>query len=115
MDEIIALLKTGRRRLTEGGWIQGAFEAGGKYCSLGSIRAVPHVFLNARTGEFAVYWAARNALHATLEKRDQLPAHDDLGFGGSVAWWNDRPERTKEEVIQLFDETIERLERGSAD
>lgn len=71
--------------LEQKGWCQGAFVSNGRHCAMGALREVYPDDLEL--------WKAQGKMLSALE-----PSYS------SVTWWNDRPERTKEEVIAKLKE-----------
>lgn len=75
--------------LEEKGWCQHyPVDMEGRMCAVGAIRA-------ASEGQEQGYFASRVAVKA------QQAVEKAIG-GDFISRWNDRPERTKDEVIALF-------------
>jgi hypothetical protein len=85
-DEIIQVLRKARDLLVREGWVQGERHSADGYCLLGALEACgrPHDD------------APGQALRLTL--------------GHSIMMWNDAPRRTVDDVLNLIDRTIERLD-----
>jgi hypothetical protein len=81
------VLKEARRLIEEEGWTQGAFHNSRGYCLVGAVEEATGY--SDFGGE--VVWEL------------------DLQLGDNVLYWNDKPGRTKEEVVSLLDRTIEKL------
>lgn len=93
MSDVIEILKIGKNRLLTEGWCQfSIIDTSGKHCVLGAIMYGDDTSLHV---------AAAAALRKTLRTR---------GDNRSVACFNDAPDRAKEEVIELFNDTISVLE-----
>lgn len=124
-DEVGDLLREARELMNDSGahWTQGFYESpivedglivGHKYCSLGAIRK-----LTDKEGRGDGYVLRRAAVIAlgNDERIDPYMTPGQLG-DYDLAWsrvlhWNDAPERTWEEVEQVFRETEERVRASS--
>lgn len=73
-----------------GGWIQGNAELNGSYCLTGALNKVCEII----DGE-EIYWDLLQDVRRVI--------------GRHLPTWNDTPGRTQAEVIDLLDETIQRL------
>lgn len=100
------VLRRVRERLTpDGAWCQGIFSGvrdGKRSHCLASAMAVGHIDYGCFSGCFCPYCSAvgaiRNEVHAI---------HPDLLV------WNDAPERTQAEVLDLLDRAIVAIEAGA--
>ena len=85
LSPITKTLMKGRKRI-EAGWCQGAFRMGGAVCAVGAVSEDP---------DDPVVSTALKVLESA--------------FGSAVTdipEWNDSPDRTKEEVLALYDRAI---------
>lgn len=126
--EILSLLHNGRHLLKAVGWCQGAVSAirieggdqGTHYepvpleapaidalCAIGAVRRAAYDIRSAggnpRVG--AAQGAAMIALEVMID-----PHGYDADRHNALWEWNDAPERTREDVLALFDRTIEMIE-----
>lgn len=87
---VLDVLKEGRRRLVEAGWVQ---------------------WRNVAENEDGriVGYCAFGAVNQDREARELL--ENDLWK--NLSTWNDQGHRTKEEVVALFDRVIQKLEVGT--
>lgn len=76
------------KKLVEGGWCQKSFHEGDSYCAMGALMAVETV----RHSDYGFLLEAING-------------SDRFNFI-SLTQWNDKTERTKEQVLKLFDKAI---------
>jgi hypothetical protein len=87
-NEVADLLDGAADIIERDGWCQGAFESNGAVCALGA--------LNKAAGSDPNCGITRNpvgqAVFQLLTKRT----------GGNILVWNDRHERTEQEVLDLF-------------
>jgi len=91
--EVVRHLRAARQYMSEHGWIQNASrDMHGNVCTMGAIYATTPNEIQLRT-----------RLHQSLV----LALDAKLGFGCSVAAWNDLEGRTKEDVLKLYDDAIE--------
>lgn len=89
---VVALLMAARETLVVHGWTQGAYRKGNAFCAVGALA------FNDYSASGDTVEKAKGILAKTLMVRE--------GWALSVSSWNDTPERTKEEVLALFDEAI---------
>lgn len=104
MTTVPTLLREARELIAQG-WTQHAFarDAQGEICAASEavatcwcIRgAVRRVCLTGESSESPLWGKVLHTLSTTLGR-------------GGLAEWNDAPERTKEEVLSLFDRAIEK-------
>jgi hypothetical protein len=80
-NEVADVLDGAADIIERDGWCQGALERDGAVCAIGALTMAMRPTV------------ARDRAFAALARR--------LG-GDSVARWNDAPERTKQEVLDLF-------------
>ncbi len=80
------ILQAARQRLITNGWRKDSMGAeNGPHCAMG-----------------AIYWEKDN-----LSKRTEVYSYiEHLVPRGYIGEWNDRPERTFEEVLEVFDNAI---------
>lgn len=103
-QEVIDRLKLGRQRLIEAGWYPRATRcvSGGKvrsYCMLGALIDWDRTLGDGCKGhETHIYGKAVEALCKTLGLKSQL----------ELIKFNSEKGRTKQEVLQAYDRTIER-------
>ncbi len=101
------------RKTVENGWIQGALAMDG-----GGGDTLP-------TDPKAISWCALGAFQANCVDKDFAPCGGYLYFKAQelfrkvnnihiISEWNDAEGRTKEEVLQAFDNVIEYLEASEA-
>lgn len=123
-DEVGDLLHEARELMNNSGahWTKGYYESpivedgwitGHKYCSLGAIRKLTD-------GEDRPAYQLRRAAVIALGNDERIRAYKSPQASGDydIAWsrvlhWNDAPERTWEEVEQVFRETEERVRASS--
>lgn len=101
MSTVVETLTKARTLLENYGWIQedvGGAETG--FCALGAVTEAVELCSSAR---YDAYYAARSALMYTVQS-------SEFGCHDGVIQFNDAPGRTKEEVLNLFNQTIARLE-----
>lgn len=99
----IALLKAARERINRG-WCRGAVVYGNKVCAMGAL-------LFAMRGGDTTFAGVAMGEEAELNRlANYLPG---MGHIGALVSFNDSPGRRKEEVLNLFDVGIARLERGA--
>ena len=97
MPDVLGTLRAGRERIARG-WCQGRYatDAHGGYASTGAANAEAWCISGAvrfcASGVVVVH-----ALRKTLGSRQ-------------LAVWNDHPDRTQADVLDLFDRTIARVE-----
>jgi hypothetical protein len=109
VDEAIKTLRRAREILFEQGWYQGDLHGPDKEsCLIGAIERARRI----RLAEFDFEEApVRKELEASL-KPEVLAFFEDNEEGlYAIAAWNDAPGRTFDEVIDLIDLTIKRLEQ----
>lgn len=122
--ELIEIYQGAIKKIQQG-WCQhhGARDQRGNYCSpkgfdavqwclLGAIEAatIPLVSSNPNYGKGLEFWSAtREPLITTLTMKLGQPRLS-LASGVSLSKWNDLPERLPEDVVDLFQQTILRLE-----
>lgn len=88
----------------ERGLAKGVFEAPtGRVCMSGAIKLAQWGDANANIR----FWSDAEKYLGTCA----LALMEEAGGGHRLPSWNDCPERTLEEVLDLFDRTIERLTR----
>ena len=101
-DEVLALLRRARERVSKG-WCQGPSRDGDKFCAWG---AVHH---DSASADYRLAGAAINDLYRAL------PWWRKLGSGytrdGAVIFYNEMPWRRHKAIIALFDRAIARRER----
>lgn len=101
-------LKAARQELLTRGWCQGDTEnpVTGEVCVMG---AMAKAWLSARPGPF-VFRDDSACRPAAKILRDLVPPIPSKALNmqklNPVAWWNDEPGRTPEEVLALFDAAI---------
>ena len=116
----LEILKEARATLaTPGKWTRGALarsslkacvdpcsEEANAFCTVGALQRAAHVTYEpcVDAHRAAAYAQARSELRATLASRDDVP---------SLTHWNDHYTRQHAEVLELFDETIKRLETAT--
>lgn len=92
------VLEEARRLLEEEGWVQGVFHRTGEgYCAVGALRQV--VFVSHCC-------ECHSSQCEQVFKEAYIRLQSQVGGRGTVAWWNDRPERTAEDVIMLFGKAL---------
>jgi hypothetical protein len=98
------------RHLIEKGWIRGAMEEDGKFCSIGAIYKVRGVEMSMSTIVEDLDPLTKSAIETVSEVVDDECFHRDCGVScksSVVVGWNDRPGRTQEEVVAAFTRAIE--------
>ncbi len=104
LSPVLADLYAARDYIEDHGWCQRFAEDGGRVCTMGGVFAVTGG--RSCTPEEAVRrQAAFDALQETLA---------GSGVRGPVSFWNDAPERTKEDVLALYGATIRAQQRGGS-
>lgn len=88
--EMIDCALKARELIARDGWIKGFAKNHEGYCVVGAVRFAAHPEGNTCRLTYSVLSA--------IQKLIGPPSH-----------WNDKPERTKEEVLQMFDSLIVRL------
>ena len=88
------LLINARHHLVENGWIQGYNydENSEKCCSFGAL--------------YVALWRSDDRANRGALTGAMIELSKAIG-NYPVTWWNDQPERTKEDVIAAFDRAIE--------
>lgn len=82
------VLREARGLIAKHGWCRNVYKnAFGEMCAAGAIRCA--------SGDSKVKFEARGFLCAAIN-------------GASITQWNDRPRRTKEQVLEAFDRAIAR-------
>jgi hypothetical protein len=104
---LVEHLEKAKARLLFSGWAQGMIgqrKHPGSLCASDALTIVAPAMSDERGGQ---PWQAHEALcnAVGLDKSDPM---------GSIVVWNDRPERTRAEVLAAFDKAIE-LARGKQD
>lgn len=89
---IAEILRKAKHILENDGWCQGTMHSSQGHCAIGALRVV---------SSGAGLMAAREALENVIG----TPAWISAGYS-LIAWWNDYPGRTKEEIIAKFDQAI---------
>lgn len=105
------VLEEARRLLEKEGWIQGDFHRTGEgYCALGALRQVVYEGYCVVGAGHHMCGGSAGVIFSEAYQRLQ----SQVGGRGTVAWWNDRPERTAEDVIMLFEKALcdERISDG---
>lgn len=88
------ILQLARQRLVDTGWRQGSMGLPeGPNCAMGAV------YFSDQTAEQSLPLRSK----AYNYMIDTIPMTD---YGDIIAKWNDAPERTLEEVLQMFDEAI---------
>ncbi len=98
MPDVLGTLRVGRERIVRG-WCQEtlAEDVNGEGCDELSAEAVS--------------WCAMGAVCVLdLDTRSYALDELNLGVDTDIAGWNDHPDRTQAEVLDLFDRTIARVE-----
>ena len=117
----VELLKTARDHIAKG-WCQRAFARTAEgigvrshnpnacsFCTLGAIYAVVDVLpVSIRYYDLcALSDAVTNALNVAIKKSGTKGIPYSTQNSESIARWNDYPERTKEEVLAVYDSAIQ--------
>jgi len=85
--------------LEEHGWTKGQFvNPEGQYCLLGAIYTAAHEISESGAAEV---WLATPLINKLTDKINNKP-FKFLKSKIAMTYWNDQPERTKEEVIELL-------------
>lgn len=106
MSDVIEILKLGRDRLLIEGWCQNALiDPTGARCAVGAVMNYPT--LCPAMEEDTEHYEAVYALEKTLHTRGGYPGSP---FSSNIVSFNNEPGRTKEEVVELFNDTIAMLE-----
>lgn len=97
---VIETLSKARGLLETKGWVQGTYRDSNGFCLVGAIQEVKDSFYP--TGIYP------HLLQSVLDTGYEIDysIHDDVPLFD----WNDEPNRTMEEVLELIDTTIARLE-----
>lgn len=90
------ILRAAKRLLVDKGWTKGELKAHGRYCSMGAFRMAATGNPN---GGVMGYPDALKALHIL---KNAIYA----AGGGEITGWNDQSNRTKKEVLKVFDTAI---------
>lgn len=85
-------LLTNARDLIEKGWTQGTLVKRGCYCAMGAV-------LYADLCEDDKFWRTNEAI-------SRLSTAAGLDVESGIVDWNDAPERTQAEVLEVFDRAI---------
>lgn len=99
MEQVVSdkVLEEARRLLEEEGWVQGVLHRTGEgYCAVGALREAVHVRCARMCGD----------VPSMIFKEAYLRLQSQVGGRETVASWNDRPERTAEDVIMLFGKAL---------
>lgn len=104
-------IRKGIELLEEHGWIQGTMHTSDGYCSLGAVRQGALLALGEDDVEHTVesFRGALEDLRMRVDKvvRDVIKEKYDYS---SIVFWNDNIHRTREEVLGVFHEALERAE-----
>jgi len=104
----VDVLRKAKALIEEKGWHQGAYQGPtGCLCVRGACYAAAGLDLASPEFDSA---AAMDAETAQYLLGEQVDVH----LLGSLAAWNDRPGRTKEEVIAAFDKAIALAEQEAS-
>lgn len=98
MSSIIRILSDARKNLEEKGWVQRNFETPAGYCIMGAVRQA--MFGSSAMPTFKPDLAVYGDVLDRLRQETARPM--------ALTMWNDHPERTKEQVLALFDATIQK-------
>lgn len=100
-DEVIRLLDAAKALLIEKGWAQGFYarDAAGEVVSVEDPTACSFCAMGA------LVYVTQEASRET--SRSAFNAMERAVSDGNIARYNDAPERTKEEVLALFDKAKE--------
>ncbi len=91
------------RAIVVKGWCQGRFrDAAGKHCTAGALAEA--------TKGYSIYGALVMVLASGLPAG--MPFESVTHAEGRLITWNDMPERTLADVLELFDTVIAKLEEG---
>ncbi len=88
LSEVKLLLIRARERIEKKGWCQGAFHRGSASCMMGALG-----YTRKRGCPSGLHYMAGEQLRSFVG-------------GDLVPHWNDRPGRTKAEVLEVFDKAI---------
>ena len=103
--ERTVVLKRARNLIEVEGWVQDTyFEIGKGRCSLGaiSLAASEREAVLGLRATHDMYVPARSLLAETIEVDEVVDPYS------VIVEWNDDPERTVEEVLDMFEKTIKR-------
>ncbi|MBM4570307.1 hypothetical protein GS534_24420 [Rhodococcus hoagii] len=104
-------IRKGIELLEENGWIQGEMHTVGGYCSLGAVRQGALLALADDDVEHTAE-SFRGALEDLRMRADQVVRDviKEKYDYSSIVFWNDNIRRTREEVLGVFHEALERAE-----
>ncbi|WIF20566.1 hypothetical protein SEA_JFLIX2_76 [Rhodococcus phage Jflix2] len=104
-------LRKGIELLEEHGWIQGDMHTSDGYCALGAVRQGALLAIGEDDVEHTVetFRGALEGLRMQVDKvvRDVVKEKYDYS---SIVFWNDNIHRTREHVLGVFYEALERAE-----
>lgn len=111
-NPVITVLKKARKLIAKG-WFQGEFEGRKNrtkcYCAWGAIKRV-----TGGGGALGVLEYEAEAKNALEEDRYVVRCHSGVKYNDSIVDYNDKKGRTQQQVLNLFDRTIARLEKKAA-
>lgn len=100
--EVKLAIENARHYLAVGGWVRWQPEHGGRFCAWAAIRQATQGW-----DENPVYQKALERVVAELPPiPEPVLARGNMSPMGKLQHWNDQPERTAEEVLELFDRTL---------
>jgi hypothetical protein len=100
------------RAMVEAGWCQRMeYDYEGNFCAIGAIREATARHAGTSTRDWSIYMQTVHRASTALVSaiNENFPAPPGNFKWSSVPAWNDRPERTKEDVILAFKHAEEAL------